>query len=107
MTKIDAASSWLTVERKDGTEKTYDPRRQQGVSVYREEERASTVSRGAYDAQLFTNDSEKLGAALRCDVTPKRPCPGVDARAVRPATGVGDRARLRLGNQYVTLICPE
>ncbi len=27
------------------------------------------VSRGAYDAQLFTNDSEKLGVALERDVS--------------------------------------
>jgi conjugative relaxase-like TrwC/TraI family protein len=163
VTEIDAASNRLTVERKDGTERTYDPRRQQGVSVYREEERAFStgdrvqltapshelkvanrelgtvedigedgrlnfkmdggreveldpaqhphldhgyavtshssqgqtadrvlihvdtelgakdllnnrmayvaVSRGAYDAQLFTNDSEKLGVALGRDVS--------------------------------------
>jgi conjugative relaxase-like TrwC/TraI family protein len=43
VTKIDGASNRLTVEVKDGAEKTYDPRRQQGVSVYREEERAFSV----------------------------------------------------------------
>jgi len=163
VTEIDAASNRLTVEMKDGMEHTYDPRRQQGVSVYREEDRAFSigdrvqltapshelkvanrelgtvegigengqlslkmdggreveldpekhphldhgyavtshssqgqtadrvlihvdtelvakdllnnrmayvaVSRGAYDAQLFTNDSEKLGAALGRDVS--------------------------------------
>ena len=161
--EIDAASNRLTVEMNDGTEKTYNPRRQQGVSVYREEERAFAtgdrvqltapsheqklanrelgtvegisedgrlslkidggraveldpvqhphldhgyavtshssqgqtadrvlihvdtelgakdllnnrmayvaVSRGAHDAQLFTNDKEKLGAALGRDVS--------------------------------------
>ena len=36
---IDAPSNRLTVELKDGTERSYDPRRQQGVSVYRDEER--------------------------------------------------------------------
>ncbi|MBB5061421.1 hypothetical protein HDF16_006157 [Granulicella aggregans] len=160
---IDAAGNRLTVETKDGTERSYDPRRQQGVFVYREEERAFStgdrvqltapsqelkvanrelgtvegigedgrlslkmdggrtveidpakhphldhgyavtshssqgqtadrvlihvdtelgakdllnnrmayvaVSRGAYDAQLFTNDSEKLGVALGRDVS--------------------------------------
>jgi ATP-dependent exoDNAse (exonuclease V) alpha subunit len=160
---IDAPNNRLTVELKDGTERSYDPRRQQGVSVYREEERAFStgdrvqltapsrelktanrelgtvqgigqdgrlslkmdggrelqldprlhphldhgyavtshssqgqtadrvlihvdtelgakdllnnrmayvaVSRGAYDAQLFTNDREKLGAALGHDVS--------------------------------------
>ena len=45
---VDVANNWLTVERKDGTEKsprliTYDPRRQQGVSVYRDEVRAFSV----------------------------------------------------------------
>jgi conjugative relaxase-like TrwC/TraI family protein len=40
---VDSTTNRLTVERKDGTERTYDPRRQQGVSVYREEERAFSV----------------------------------------------------------------
>jgi len=163
VTGIDAAGNRLTVELRDGAERSYDPRRQQGVSVYRKEERAFStgdrlqltapshelkvanrelgtvegigeggrlslkmdggreveldpkkhphldhgyavtshssqgqtadrvlihvdtelgakdllnnrmayvaVSRGAYDAQLFTNDSEKLGAALGQDVS--------------------------------------
>src|SRR5713226_5295536 len=34
---IDARNNRLTVELQDGTERTYDPRRQQGVSVVREE----------------------------------------------------------------------
>jgi conjugative relaxase-like TrwC/TraI family protein len=37
---IDAAANRLTVELRDGTERTYDPRRQQGVTVYRPELRA-------------------------------------------------------------------
>ncbi len=163
VTGVDAPNNRLTVELKGGTERTYDPRRQQGVSIYREEERAFStgdrvqltapahdlklanrelgtvgsigedgrlslrmdggraveldpakhphldhgyavtshssqgqtadrvlihvdtelgakdllnnrmayvaVSRGAYDAQLFTNDSEKLGLALERDVS--------------------------------------
>lgn len=162
MTSIDAGSNRLTVALQDGTERSYDPRRQQGVSVYREQERTFStgdrvqltapsrelkvanrelgtvesmddgrlrlrmdggrtvaldprqhphldhgyavtshssqgqtadrvlihvdtelsaedlinnrmayvaVSRGAYDAQLFTNDREKLGAALGHDVS--------------------------------------
>jgi conjugative relaxase-like TrwC/TraI family protein len=36
---IDAVANRLTVELQDGTERTYDPRRQQGVSVFREEMR--------------------------------------------------------------------
>jgi conjugative relaxase-like TrwC/TraI family protein len=160
---VDAPNNRLTVERKSGEEVSYDPRRQQGVSVYREQERAISVgdrvqltapapdlklanrelgtvegigqdgrmslkmdggreveldsvknphldhgyavtshssqgqtadrvlihadtelgakdllnnrmayvavSRGAYDAQIFTNDREKLGAALGHDVS--------------------------------------
>ncbi len=33
---VDAEKNLLTVVRADGSELTYDPRRQQGVSVYRE-----------------------------------------------------------------------
>jgi conjugative relaxase-like TrwC/TraI family protein len=40
VTQVDASNNRLTVEMKDGSEKSYDPRRQQGVSVYREQERA-------------------------------------------------------------------
>ena len=40
---VDAPGNRLTVELKDATEKTYDPRRQQGVSVYREQERAFSI----------------------------------------------------------------
>jgi ATP-dependent exoDNAse (exonuclease V) alpha subunit len=40
---IDAPSNRLTVARQDGTESTYDPRRQQGVSVFREEMRSFSV----------------------------------------------------------------
>jgi ATP-dependent exoDNAse (exonuclease V) alpha subunit len=36
---IDASNNRLTVELRDGTHRTYDPRRQQGVSVFREEMR--------------------------------------------------------------------
>ncbi len=34
---VDAPSNRLTVELRDGSERTYDPRRQQAVSVYREQ----------------------------------------------------------------------
>ena len=43
VTRVDAPNNRLTVERKDGTGQSYDPRRQQGVSVYREQERAFSV----------------------------------------------------------------
>jgi len=39
----DAPKNRLTVERQDGTERTYDPRRQQGVSVFRGEMRSFSV----------------------------------------------------------------
>lgn len=37
---IDVAANRLTVELQDGTERMYDPRRQQGVTVYRQEPRS-------------------------------------------------------------------
>jgi hypothetical protein len=37
---IDAPKNRLTVELQNGTQRTYDPRRQQGVSVFREEMRS-------------------------------------------------------------------
>lgn len=40
---VGASNNQLTVERKDGTEQSYDPERLQGVSVYREQERAFSV----------------------------------------------------------------
>ena len=58
----------LTVQLKDGTEQTYDARRQQGVSVYREQERAfSTGDRvqftapgpGSEDCQSRTRNSDE------------------------------------------------
>jgi conjugative relaxase-like TrwC/TraI family protein len=58
---VDASNNRLTVERKDGTERTYDPRRQQGVSVYREEERA--ISTG--DRVQLTAPARELKAANR------------------------------------------
>ena len=40
---IDAPKNRLTVELQNGTHRTYDPRRQQGVSVFREEMRSFSV----------------------------------------------------------------
>ncbi|PYV66427.1 MAG: hypothetical protein DMG97_29630 [Acidobacteria bacterium] len=40
---IDVPKNWLTVELQDGTQRTYDPCRQQGVSVFREEMRSFSV----------------------------------------------------------------
>jgi conjugative relaxase-like TrwC/TraI family protein len=58
---VDADSNRLTVERKDGTEQSYDPRRQQGVSVYREQERAFSVG----DRVQLTAPSRDLKLANR------------------------------------------
>jgi ATP-dependent exoDNAse (exonuclease V) alpha subunit len=61
VTRVDAGNNRLTVERKDGTEQSYDPRRQQGVSVYREQERAFSVG----DRVQLTAPSPDLKLANR------------------------------------------
>lgn len=61
VTRIDAAKNLLTVLRVDGTERTYDPRRQMGVTVYREHEKA--FSQG--DRIQFTAPSNDLNIANR------------------------------------------
>src|SRR5229473_775428 len=43
VTGIDTQNNRLTVLRVDGSETTYDPRRQMGVSVYREQEKTFSV----------------------------------------------------------------
>src|ERR1019366_2206711 len=58
---VDAPSNRLTVELKDGTERSYDPRRQQGVSVYREQERAFSTG----DGVQLTAPSRELKLANR------------------------------------------
>jgi len=58
---IDAPNNRLTVQLQDGTERTYDPRRQQGVSVFREEIRS--FSEG--DRIQFTAPANELKAANR------------------------------------------
>jgi conjugative relaxase-like TrwC/TraI family protein len=58
---IDAAANRLTVELQDGTERTYDPRRQQGVTVYREELRAFSDG----DRIQFTAPANDLKVANR------------------------------------------
>jgi conjugative relaxase-like TrwC/TraI family protein len=61
VTSIDAPHNHITVELKDGTERTYDPRRQQGVSVYREEPRCFSVG----DRIQFTAPANDLQVANR------------------------------------------
>ena len=58
---IDASANRITVELPDGTERTYDPRRQQGVSVFREEMRS--LSEG--DRIQFTAPANDLKVANR------------------------------------------
>ena len=58
---IDAPNNRLTVELQNGTERTYDPRRQQGVSVYREELRSFSVG----DRIQFTAPANDLSVANR------------------------------------------
>jgi len=58
---IDAPANRLTVELQDGTQRTYDPRRQQGVSVFREELR--NFSEG--DRIQFTAPANDLKVANR------------------------------------------
>jgi conjugative relaxase-like TrwC/TraI family protein len=58
---IDAPANRLMVELQDGTERTYDPRRQQGVSVFREEVRR--FSKG--DRTQFTAPANDFKVANR------------------------------------------
>jgi ATP-dependent exoDNAse (exonuclease V) alpha subunit len=58
---VDAPNNLLTVVRVDGSEQTYDPRRQMGVTVYREQEKAFSVG----DRIQFTAPSHELKIANR------------------------------------------
>jgi ATP-dependent exoDNAse (exonuclease V) alpha subunit len=58
---IDPENNRLTVIRADGSELTYDPRRQMGVTVYREQERAFSVG----DRIQFTAPANDLKVANR------------------------------------------
>jgi conjugative relaxase-like TrwC/TraI family protein len=58
---IDATSNRLTVAFEDGTERTYDPRRQQGVSVFREEMRSFSAG----DRIQFTAPANNFKIANR------------------------------------------
>ncbi len=58
---VDAAANQITVVRADGSEVTYDPRRQQGVSLYRDQEKAFSVG----DRIQFTAPANDLKIANR------------------------------------------
>lgn len=61
-----AVVSWITVELKDSagnkTARTYDPRRQQGVSVYREQERAFSVCDGCSSPRRWPSRSLRIAS---------------------------------------------
>ncbi len=61
VTNTDAKQNLLTVEREAGQQVTYDPRRLQGVSVYREAEREFAEG----DRVQFTAPSKDLHVANR------------------------------------------
>lgn len=61
VTDINARSNLLTVLRADGSQRTYDPRRHTGVSVYRDEQRAFSVG----DRVPFTAPSQEFKIANR------------------------------------------
>ena len=58
---VDVPKNRLTVELQDGRERTYDPRRQQGVSVFREEMRSFSVG----ERVQFTAPAHELKVANR------------------------------------------
>jgi ATP-dependent exoDNAse (exonuclease V) alpha subunit len=58
---IDAEKNLLTVRRADGTERTYDPRRQMGVTVYREQEKVFSAG----DRIQFTAPNNEMKIANR------------------------------------------
>jgi conjugative relaxase-like TrwC/TraI family protein len=58
---IDAPNNRLTVALQNGTERTYDPRRQRGVSIFREEMRNFSVG----DRIQFTAPANELKLANR------------------------------------------
>lgn len=61
VTGIDAEKNLLTVTRADGSERVYDPRRQMGVTVYREQGKIFSVG----DRIQFTAPDERLKIANR------------------------------------------
>jgi ATP-dependent exoDNAse (exonuclease V) alpha subunit len=65
---VDAAQNQITVALLDGRQQSYDPRRQQGVSVYREEQRAFSVG----DRIQFTAPDNELKIANRESATVER-----------------------------------
>jgi ATP-dependent exoDNAse (exonuclease V) alpha subunit len=58
---VDAQKNLVTVVRADGSEQTYDPRRQMGVIAYRAQEKAFSVG----DRIQFTSPDNKLKIANR------------------------------------------
>jgi hypothetical protein len=74
---IDAPNNRLTVELQDGREQTYDPRRQQGVSVFREEMRSFSVGdriQFTAPANDFRVANRELGIIQSIDEVGARAC---------------------------------
>jgi conjugative relaxase-like TrwC/TraI family protein len=61
VTGVDAEHNQITVALRNGRQQSYDPRRQQGVSVYREEQRVFSVG----DRIQFTAPDHELKIANR------------------------------------------
>jgi ATP-dependent exoDNAse (exonuclease V) alpha subunit len=58
---VDAPNNMLTVVRADGSQRTYDPRRQQAVSIYKKQEKAFSAA----DRIQFTAPANDLKVANR------------------------------------------
>ncbi len=59
--RVDPKQNLITIERASGQQQTYDPRRRQGVAIYRENERA--ISQG--ERVQFTAPNKELKVANR------------------------------------------
>jgi hypothetical protein len=83
---IDAPKNRLTVEREDGTERSYDPRRQPRICSIAAW--PVSVSRGRHDAQIYTDNAATLGQELGRNFSHSlaiQPEPLAQKREPRPA----------------------
>src|ERR1700722_13857095 len=92
---IDAPNNRLTVELQDGTQRTYDPRRQQRVSVFREEMRSFSV--GAASSSPHRPTTSELRTASwgpsRASTVCWRQASSSKARILRAEAGLLIRTR--------------
>lgn len=87
---VDAENNTLTVQRANGEQTSYDPRRQMGVSVYREQKKAFSVG----DRIQFTAPNQELKIANRELAT---------VLSIEP----DGRMQLRLDNQRSVTVDPQ